>query len=137
MQYKFFENEEILLYYDPRKDKWFIKNKVNEIDYDLSVNNNLKSFLQIFYEDPSTFFISLTEKAKEKNISEKVLEELPFKGSIIFCVENKMFFWLELSLKWFEFMNIDDDLKKAINTVIADSKSPQSIRHKLMKAIKQ
>lgn len=137
MQHNFFENSEILLYYDTTKEKWYIKNNVKDIDYDLSLTDNLSSFLQIFYEDPSTFFTTLSEKAKEKNISDKVLGALPFKASIIFCIENKMFFWLELSLKWLEFMNIDDELKKAIKIVVADSKFPQSLRHKLMKIIKQ
>jgi len=135
MQHKFFENAEIFLYYDATKEKWYIKNHVKGNDYDLSRTDNLSSFFQIFYEDPSTFFTNLSEIAKEKNINEKVLEALPFKASIIFCIKNRMFFWLELSLKWLEYMNIDDELEKGIKTVVADSKFPQSIRHKLRKLL--
>ena len=137
MQYKFFDNAEILLYYDTAKEKWYIKNTANGIDYDLTLTNNLSSFLQVFYEDPSIFFSTLFKKTKENNLSEKVVGSLPFKETIIFCIENKMFFWLELSLKWLEFMNVDDELRKAIKTLVADKKSPQSLRHKLMKIIKQ
>jgi len=68
MKHKFFENAEILLYYDVNKEKWYIKNKAKIIDYDLSLSDNLSSFLQIFYEDPSSFFSNLPEKAKGKDI---------------------------------------------------------------------
>ena len=136
MQYKFFETAEILLYYDTTQRKWYIKNNITDNDCDLSLTDNLSCFLQLFYEDPSTFFTSLSKKAKEKNIKEEILNALPFKECIIFCIKNKMFFWLELSLKWLEFINIDDELRKAMETVVTDSKSPQNVRHKLRKVIK-
>ncbi|MBL0304650.1 MAG: hypothetical protein IPQ25_01100 [Chitinophagaceae bacterium] len=136
MKHKFFENAEILLYYDVNKEKWYIKNKAKIIDYDLSLSDNLSSFLQIFYEDPSSFFSNLPEKAKGKDISEKALESLPFKTSIIFCIRNKMFFWLELSLKWLEYINVDDELEKELKIVVADPKFPQNIRHKLRKLLR-
>lgn len=137
MRHNFFKNAEILLYFDTIQEKWYIKNNVNGIDYDLSLANNLSSFLQILYEQPVSFFNDVLRVAKEKNVSENFLDTLPFKTSIIFCIKNKMFFWIELSLKWLPFITIDDELKKAIKIVVEDSKSPQKIRHRLMKVIKQ
>lgn len=135
MKHRFFENTEILLYYDAAKEKWYIKNKTNNIDYDLSLSENLSSFLQIFYEDPSSFFSELSKKVEKEGINEKVIEALPFKESVIFCIENNMLFWLELSLKWLEYMKIDEELEKSIKTIINNPKYPQSIRHQIRKLV--
>ena len=135
MQYNFFENAEILLCFDITNEKWYIKNHTNGISYDLSSTNNLKSFLQIFHEDPSIFFTNLLQMARENNLSEQVLDSLPIKETIIFCIQNKMFFWIELSLKWLQFTSIDSELKKVITTLVEDPKSPQHLRHKLKKMI--
>ena len=47
-----------------------------------------------------------------------------------------MFFWLELSLKWLEYINVDDELEKELKIVVADPKFPQNIRHKLRKLLR-
>ena len=135
MQYKLFENANFLLHYDVIFQKWYIKNKLQGDECDLSLTDNLSCFLQVFYEDPQIFLTDLLKKAKEENLDERIIGTLPFKKSIIFCIENTMFFWLELSLQWFEFISVDNELKKAIETVITDLKSPQNIRHRLRKII--
>lgn len=136
MQYNFFENREVLLCYDTSQAKWYIKNFKNGDYYDLSSSNNLSSFLQIFYEDPPIFFKNLSQKAKAVGLPEDIFNSLPFKATIILCIQNRMFFWLELSLKWLDFINVDDDLKNALYIVIDDPKSPQNLRHRLIKFIK-
>jgi hypothetical protein len=136
MQHEFFKNENISLLYDTNSKKWRIRNLERDTTYDLSDKNNLSPFLQIFKEDPKVLLTNLNQSIKDLGLREEILDALPIKGTILFCLKNKMFFWLDLSFRWLKFINIDIELRDALEQVVNDLKSPHDTRIRLMKILK-
>lgn len=132
MKYIFFEGADFLVYYEDDTGKWYVKNKANMISYDLSHKENMSSLLRVFIEDP----VMVLETAKSNIVNLEIFDKLrllfPLKDIIAFCLKNKMFYWLELALKWLPYFEIDDEFRTLINDTFKDKHVPQNIRHSLI-----
>lgn len=124
------------LYYSMTDLKWRLYKVSISKEYDLSMNGNLSCFLEIFYEEPDSFFKKVYSEIEKRQLSPDIIEDLPFKKAILFCAENRMFFWLELSLKWIGFLTIDFAFKSGLEKITRASFFPQNIRHRLHQELK-
>jgi hypothetical protein len=50
-------------------------------------------------------------------------------------LENKLVYWLALSIKWLKFIQVDDELRKEIKDASTNPAFPQNLRHKMRQAI--
>ncbi len=136
MQYELFQNANVKLYYSIADLKWRLYKVSVSKEYDLSINSNLSCFLEIFYEEPALFFKKVSNEIEKRQLPPAIIKDLPFKKAILFSADNRMFFWLELSLKWIGFLDIDLTFKNALEKITRDSFFPQNVRHKLQQELR-
>jgi len=98
--------------------------------YDLSEEKNIKVFLRFFYLDPDFFIAVLNQELNQD--AALALKYLPIKNSITFCINNEMFFWLNLSFKWLNYIEIDNNFIMLLKDMSINKKFPQNIRQEYL-----
>src|ERR1700744_2533254 len=123
---------DIILFVDKSTFKWYVKKNESNQFCDLNMNECLIVILKILQFDSKAFFDALALTIEQKGIPIEVLESFPLRKLVVFCIENRLDYWLRLSLNWFDYIKIDKDLKERI-LKMQTKDYPQDIRHSLLK----
>jgi hypothetical protein len=121
--------------YDRDKRKWFVTNYTNDNLYELSDDTNFSPLLKILYRDPDSFFSEMQDTINKKELGENVLNEFPLKNLIIFCINNRMLFWVDLSINWLKYISLDESFIELARKFSKDSDIDQKLRHKFWSAV--
>lgn len=135
MRIEVFQFNKTHLFYDKEKNIWYAINTEDGKEYNLTMEKNLVSILKLLYVDPSLFYLKLKHIQSVEGLNDKLLDSLPINKLIQLCIDNDLYFWLELSLKWVSYIKIDSDLYISFIAALDNKKIPQKIRHQLKKII--
>jgi hypothetical protein len=130
MKYTLFSSidKDLCLIYDNEQAVWFVGN-INQTNLlDLSDTKSLVSLIRIFEVDPKEFFTLVLERIKNYNLPEKVLQQIPVKEALHLIINNKMHYWINKSLMWFDYLSFDEKFLKILSKLSYDKNYPQNIR---------
>lgn len=128
-------NKEFIFQYCAKDKNWHLQKENNQQTFMSDKEDDLVAFLVLFYENPIDFFCRIKSAFPEQDQLNEAVMALPLTRLIKFCFENKLFYWIEHSLKWLSNISKDDTLIDLFNIVIKDKEYPQNIRHTLSKWI--
>jgi hypothetical protein len=118
---------------DISKPSWYIYIQKRRDYCDLSKEECLIAAIKVLEIAPKRFYDAIFSKFSDD--SRRITQSFPVNQLIIFCVNNKMDYWLKLGIRWLSYIEIDDNLRFHLNSITHSKAYPQDIRHSLIRIL--